>query len=110
MIKFSSKDVSEGIIKNWGYIVYRKLWEELEIGKFLKQYSSQNSKIKFDIDKVAFLMTAQRLIQPVSKLQTYYRKNRYFGFEEDIDLNQLQGIRYSGPDKRGFRAISLSQE
>ncbi|MDK2794180.1 MAG: hypothetical protein PWP75_809 [Caldanaerobacter sp.] len=88
-IKLFPEDVSEGIIKNWGYIVYRKLWEELEIDKFLKQYISQNSRIKFDIDKVAFLMTVQRLIQPVSKLQTYYRKNRYFGFEEDIDLNQL---------------------
>ncbi|AAM25266.1 transposase [Caldanaerobacter subterraneus subsp. tengcongensis MB4] len=88
-IKLFPEDVSEGIIKNWGYIVYRKLWEELEIDRFLKQYISQNSRIKFDIDKVAFLMTVQRLIQPVSKLQTYYRKNRYFGFEEDIDLNQL---------------------
>ncbi|MGQ9848112.1 MAG: IS1634 family transposase [Bacteroidales bacterium] len=88
-IKFSPEDVSEGIIKNWGYIVYRKLWEKLEIDKFLNKHCSCKSKIKFDIDKIAFLMTLQRLIPPMSKLQTYCNKNRYFGFEEDIDLNQL---------------------
>ncbi|WP_273333255.1 IS1634 family transposase [Dictyoglomus turgidum] len=85
----SEEDVSDAVIKNWGYIVFRKLWEELEIDKFLKERATRGRKIKFDADKVSFLMTIQRLIEPMSKLRTYHEKNRYFGFEEDIDLNQL---------------------
>ncbi len=32
----SEEDISDAVVKNWGYIVYRKLWQELEIDKFLK--------------------------------------------------------------------------
>ncbi len=85
----SEEDVSDAVIKNWGYIVFRKLWEELEIDKFLKERATKGRKIKFDVDKVSFLMTIQRLIEPMSKLRTYHQRNKYFGFEEDIDLNQL---------------------
>jgi len=60
------EDVSDTVIKNWGYIVFRKLWEELEIDKFLKEKATKGRKIKFDVDKVSFLMTIQRLIEPMS--------------------------------------------
>ncbi len=85
----SEEDISDAVVKNWGYIVYRKLWQELEIDKFLKGKAAKERKIKFDVDKVSFLMTIQRLIEPMSKLRTYHQRNKYFGFEEDIDLNQL---------------------
>ncbi len=85
----SEEDISDAVVKNWGYIVYRKLWQELEIDKFLKGKAAKERKIKFDVDKVSFLMTIQRLIEPMSKLRTYHQRSKYFGFEEDIDLNQL---------------------
>ncbi len=53
----SEEDISDAVVKNWGYIVYRKLWQELEIDKFLKGKAAKERKIKFDVDKVSFLMT-----------------------------------------------------
>ncbi len=42
----SEEDISDAVVKNWGYIVYRKLWQELEIDKFLKGNSSKREKDK----------------------------------------------------------------
>ncbi|WPX07795.1 IS1634 family transposase [Anaerocellum danielii] len=89
-IELTEDNVSEGTILNYGYIVYRKLWELFRIDKFLEEYCYRRYKIKFDIDIVSFLMTVQRLLQPVSKLRTYEKRHQYFGFPlQEIDLNHL---------------------
>ncbi|WPX09246.1 IS1634 family transposase [Anaerocellum danielii] len=89
-IELTEDNVSEGTILNYGYIVYRRLWELFKIGKFLEEYCLRRYEIKFDIDIVSFLMTVQRLLHPVSKLKTYEKRHQYFGFPlQEIDLNHL---------------------
>ncbi len=89
-MELTKDNISEETILNYGHIVCRKLWELFKIDKFLEEYCLRRYKIKFDIDIVSFLMTVQRLLQPVSKFKTYEKRHQYFGFPlQEIDLNHL---------------------
>lgn len=85
--KAALHDCSEAVILNYGYFAYAKLWEELGIANCM-QSIQERSKIEFPFSETAFLMAVQHLLCPMSKLATYERQDRYFGFKE-IDLQHL---------------------
>jgi transposase len=79
--------VEEGNLFNYGYVVYRKLWERLRLTELL-QSIKDNTHIQFDLNTSTFLMVVEHLLRPDSKLGTYDKQNRYLNFPYS-DLNHL---------------------
>jgi len=80
-------DISEAEVVNWGYNVYRKIWDRFGIGETLRRLTV-NRKFQFDLGTASFLMTIQHLLEPRSKLGTYQQQHRYFNLPE-VELNHL---------------------
>ncbi len=78
----------EAQIFNWGYIVYKKLWEEFKLNDFLSALQASCGKTTFDFNNACLLMVTQHLLSPSSKLATYHTKNRYAKFPS-IKLHHL---------------------
>jgi len=83
----SLANFSEAQIKNWGYVVYQKIWDQFELPKLLRKISAKR-KIQFDLSGASFLMAVQHLLEPRSKLGTYNRQHRYAGLP-NVSLNHL---------------------
>ena len=79
---------SEGILRNYGFIVYRKLWHLFELNKFFADLAKKHPRLQFDLNSVCFLMAVQHLLSPKSKLATYHSREQYLGIPE-LDLNNL---------------------
>lgn len=80
--------ISEGTLRNYGFIVYRKLWQIFGFDSFFDQLKRKHTKLQFDLGSVIFLMIVQHLLSPMSKLSTYEKRSLYLGIPE-MDLNQL---------------------
>jgi transposase len=74
-------DCSEATLYNYGYLAYLKLWKELYIEGVLEECQS-STKIEYSLPETVFLMAAQHLLEPRSKLSTYLHQNRYFNMVE----------------------------
>src|ERR1700733_3936971 len=72
----------EAQVSNWGYIVYKKLWEKFKINKILSALQASCCKSQFDFNNACSLMVIQHLLSPTSKLGTYTKKNRYVKFPD----------------------------
>ena len=72
----SLDSMSEAEITNWGYIVYKKIWDSFSLGKILACIAS-GTKISFDLSKTSFLMTISHLLNPSSKLSVYNNQTNY---------------------------------
>jgi transposase len=72
----------------YGHIAYRKLWKKLKIDKILKMLI-HNSKIKFNFTESVYLMIVEKLLNPVSKLQTFKNQDNYCGLNEHVQLNHF---------------------
>jgi transposase, IS4 family len=81
------ESIEEGNLFNYGYIVYRKLWERLALTELL-QSIKDNTHIQFDLNTSTFLMVVEHLLRPDSKLGTYGKQNRYLNLPHS-DLNHL---------------------
>ena len=79
--------ISEAEVVNWGYRVYRKLWDRFGIGEILRRLTA-STKVQFDLDATSFLMAIQHLLEPSSKLGSYRKQQRYLGLPE-VELNHL---------------------
>lgn len=86
-LSFNPEEVSEAEVFNWGYGIYRKIWDRFDIGGILKNLSA-GRKLRFDLDASAFLMACQHLLEPGSKRRTCSRQQRYMGLPV-VDLNHL---------------------
>jgi transposase len=73
--------ISEAQIVNWGYIVYKKIWEKFGLNNILEEIKAKG-KTQFDLNNTCFLMAIQHLLEPKSKLGTYNYQNRYVRFPE----------------------------
>lgn len=82
-----SENVSEGILRNYGFIAYRKLWKMFDLTEFFSQNKTARNKI--DFNQFSFLMVVQHLLAPCSKLQTFKNSGKYLGLQKDLDLNNL---------------------
>ena len=80
-------DCSEAQMLKYGYLPYLKLWEKLGIGNTMRQMQSK-TKCSFSLSEAAFLMVAQHLLSPKSKLATYEHQEDYLGLP-DVELHQL---------------------
>jgi transposase len=79
--------LSEARIVNWGYIVYRKIWEQFGLDSVLARIK-ERGKIQFGLNDACFLMTLQHLLEPRSKLGTYDYQNHYVNFPA-VELHHL---------------------
>lgn len=86
-LSFNPEEVSEAEVFNWGYSIYRKIWDRFDIGGILKNLSA-GRKSRFDLDASAFLMVCQHLLEPGSKRRTCSCQHRYMGLPV-VDLNHL---------------------
>jgi len=75
----------EAEIYNYGYLAYLKLWKTLGIEDAVG-YGSE--KIRHSVSDTIFLMAAQHLLDPRSKLATCQRQNRYLCLKE-ISLQHM---------------------
>jgi len=78
---------SEAQIVNWGYVVYRKIWQEFGLDHILGRIK-ENGKIQFNLPDACFLMVVQHLLEPRSKLGTYCHQNRYVNLPA-VELHHL---------------------
>lgn len=79
------RDISEAQILNYGYLAYRRLWEQFDLPKMLAEAMG---KAQFDLSKTSFLMAIQHLLDPRSKRGTHARQERYFALPE-VKLHHL---------------------
>jgi transposase len=80
-------DCSEAQMLKYGYLPYLKLWEMLGVGNCLKRMQNK-TKCKYSLCDTTFLMVAQHLLLPKSKLSTYEYQENYIGLS-DKELHQL---------------------
>ncbi len=62
---------------NVGYIILKKIYEELNLPEFFKSKQS-NLKINYDLNKVFSLLVFSRILFPSSKFKTYENKDLFF--------------------------------
>lgn len=63
--------------KNYGHVVFSKIYHELEIDRFLKN-ARRHKKFKFNTDAIMRLLTFSRLLYPNSKRATVLKKDAFF--------------------------------
>jgi transposase len=81
-------EFSEGTLRHYGFIVYRKIWQLFGLNQFFSDFARKHPRLQFDLNSVCFLMAVQHLLSPQSKLATYLHRGQYLGVPE-IDLNHL---------------------
>ena len=80
-------DISEAEISNWGYIVYKRIWEQFGLDSTLAKITKKG-KTQFDLSKSSFLMVANHLLAPKSKLAIYVSQDKYTNLPQ-VGLNEL---------------------
>ncbi len=70
--------ISNSTLKNIGYLYFQKIYEDLQIKKFLADVT-KSSKIQFDSDLINKILTFDRIISPQSKLSTVNDLNKFLG-------------------------------
>lgn len=80
-------DISEAEISNWGYIVYKSIWEQFGLDSILANIKKKG-KTQFGLSKSSFLMAVSHLLAPKSKLATYAGQDRYTNLFP-VGLNEL---------------------
>jgi len=73
---------SEGTKFNYGYLVYKKLWAKLNLDKLFASIKSTHKRLQYSLNDEAFLLTVQRLIEPMNKLATFHQQAHYYGLPE----------------------------
>lgn len=83
------REISGYPVRNYGYVVYKHIWDEMKMDSILGKEQQQNSKSNYDLAKITFLLTISRLLNPASKLRTYQERGNYLGQNFELDLNQI---------------------
>ena len=63
--------------KNYGYLVYSKIYHELELDRFLDN-ARRHEKFKFNSEAIMRLLLYSRLLYPGSKRNAYTNKENFF--------------------------------
>ena len=79
--------VKGGNIVNAGYAVYKKLWDNYGLSE-LHTDMREKTNIQFDFNTSTFLMAAEHLMNPKSKLGTYNNQLHYVNLP-NVGLNHL---------------------
>jgi len=73
---------------NYGYVVYRKLWNRFKLDEILDKLV-ENREIEYDFKSVIFSMVVDRLLKPKSKLALVENKEDYFNINNELQLNHI---------------------
>jgi len=81
--EYTIKNINTKIIdeeysrKNLGYVILKKLYNELNIPSFLKD-KNKDLKIQYSLNDIFQLLVYSRILYPCSKLATYNNKDIFF--------------------------------
>lgn len=73
---------------NIGHAVYRQIWDEIGIGKYLDNVT-RNYKLKYDLEKTIFYGATNRILAPDSKRATAMDRESYLIDFDDVTLGAL---------------------
>ena len=62
---------------NVGYVILKKIYEELNLPNFFKT-KQKNLKVKYDLNKIFSLLIFSRILFPSSKIKTFENKDLFF--------------------------------
>jgi len=79
--------ISEAEITNWGYVVYKKIWNDFGLDRILNLIGLK-TKISYSLCQTSFLMTISHLLSPSSKLAIYNNQGRYIKLSP-VGLNNI---------------------
>lgn len=80
----------EGLVrKNYGYLVYEKIWQELEISRWIKDIKTRS---KIEIEEILKQLVFQRLLTPSSKKSAYDHRENYVDFRNDLILEDYYRV------------------
>jgi len=72
----SIDSISEAEMSNWGYVAYKKIWDDFGLDRILELIGSK-TKISYCLSSTSFLMTISHLLAPSSKLSAYNSQDKY---------------------------------
>jgi len=73
---------------NYGYVVYRKLWNRFKLDEILDKLV-EGREIEYDFKSVIFSMVVDRLLKPKSKLALFNNKDDYFNLNDKLNINHI---------------------
>ena len=80
----------EGLVrKNYGYLVYEKIWQELGISRWIKDIKTRS---KIEIEEILKQLVFQRLLTPLSKKSAYDHRENYVDFRNDLILEDYYRV------------------
>lgn len=80
----------EGLVrKNYGYLVYEKIWQELGISRWIKNIKTRS---KIEIEEILKQLVFQRLLTPSSKKSAYDHRENYVDFRNDLILEDYYRV------------------
>ena len=80
----------EGLVrKNYGYLVYEKIWQELGISRWIKDIKTRS---KIEIKEILKQLVFQRLLTPSSKKSAYDHRENYVDFRNDLILEDYYRV------------------
>lgn len=80
----------EGLVrKNYGYLVYEKIWQELGISRWIKDIKTRS---KIEIEEILKQLVFQRLLTPSSKKSAYDHRENYIDFRNDLILEDYYRV------------------
>ena len=80
----------EGLVrKNYGYLVYEKIWQELGISRWIKDIKTRS---KIEIEEILKQLVFQRLLTPSSKKSAYDHREDYVDFRNDLILEDYYRV------------------
>lgn len=80
----------EGLVrKNYGYLVYEKIWQELGISRWIKDIKTRS---KIEIEEILKQLVFQRLLTPSSKKSAYDHRENYVDFRNDLILEDYYRV------------------
>lgn len=80
------------LIRHYGCLFYRKLWEELKLHQLFKlivHNSSGKAKINYDLDLVVSYLSYMRILAPSSKSNTFSKRTEQIFNLGDITLDNI---------------------
>lgn len=77
-------------LKNYGYLIYQRLWKQLKLPYFFNYRQKKESKMTFPTQTVAELLTYMRLLEPCSKKRAFERRDKFFQFTtNEVELQDV---------------------
>lgn len=101
-------EIIEGLTrKNYGYLVYEKIWKELKLDKWVQTIKT---KSKVDVEGILKQLVYQRLLSPSSKKSAYEHRNDYINFKTNYKLEQYYKLLEIISDKKEDLEIHINKQ